>query len=91
MRNGEIIIGEIEMEDSTYPIWFTLNVIFKTFYLSDITFKKFVLFKILLCPFKYNVLNFNVYVVYKLWFCTCYNMYKIIVHVITWTMQKYKS
>ena len=31
-----------------------------------------------------------IYVVYKLWFCTCYNMYKIIVHVITWTMQKYK-
>jgi hypothetical protein len=32
----------------------------------------------------------EIYVVYKLWFCTCYNMYKIIVHVITWTMQKYK-
>jgi hypothetical protein len=31
-----------------------------------------------------------IYGVYKLWFCTCYNMYKIIVHVITWTMQKYK-
>jgi hypothetical protein len=33
----------------------------------------------------------HIYVVYKLWFCTCYNMYKIIVHVITWTMHKYKS
>jgi hypothetical protein len=32
----------------------------------------------------------SVYVVYKLWFCTCYNMCKIIVHVITWTMQKYE-
>ena len=31
-----------------------------------------------------------IYVVYMLQFCTSYNMYKKTVHVITWTIQKYR-
>ena len=83
-----VILKKVCSLISMFPFhWIYVHFFVKICYITCDYLAVSIILKVLLGLFKKPTLPIPlfmfIYVVYKLWFCTCYNMYKIIVHVIT--------